>query len=229
MQSPKMPTLQPPTSHLQRPLALYVVCAAAFTTLCSGFQLPSSPRRLINIDDNRPHLSAGLLARHRQPLTMSSSTDPPQKQTKKVPLKDPYEGKVGNLKGGMERSPLNPKLSEAETNLVMEKTSWDPRSEWRQRSMDWAAYENVTSFVCSQCGYVYVNAENEIRFQDLPDNWRCPACNAPKSAFGVGGNPNAFQAQFGIKPRELILYIILPIVGVILFSQWKEFIEPRVF
>lgn len=35
-------------------------------------------------------------------------------------------------------------------------------------------------WVCSVCGYVY---EGEIPFDDLPDDWKCPVCGAPKSAF----------------------------------------------
>jgi len=46
-------------------------------------------------------------------------------------------------------------------------------------------------YVCNVCGYVYDPAagdpENGIKpgtkFEDLPDSWVCPVCNAPKSEF----------------------------------------------
>ena len=36
---------------------------------------------------------------------------------------------------------------------------------------------------CLLCGYVYDNAKEKIKFEDLPDDWQCPLCGASKSAF----------------------------------------------
>ena len=36
-------------------------------------------------------------------------------------------------------------------------------------------------YVCSICGYEY--DDPDIPFEDLPDDWKCPICNAPKSKF----------------------------------------------
>ena len=39
-------------------------------------------------------------------------------------------------------------------------------------------------YVCEICGYVYDPAENgNVAFEDLPDDWVCPLCMAPKSMF----------------------------------------------
>ena len=39
-------------------------------------------------------------------------------------------------------------------------------------------------YVCSVCGFVYDPAENDgVAFEDLPDDWTCPRCKQPKSAF----------------------------------------------
>ena len=38
-------------------------------------------------------------------------------------------------------------------------------------------------YVCSICGYVYDEAFENVRFEDLPDDWVCPLCSAPKSVF----------------------------------------------
>ncbi len=35
------------------------------------------------------------------------------------------------------------------------------------------------------CGYVYDETQEDIIFKDLPENWTCPQCGAPKSAFKV--------------------------------------------
>lgn len=48
-------------------------------------------------------------------------------------------------------------------------------------------------YLCSICGFIYDPAfgdpENGIKagteFQDLPDNWVCPACGEPKNVFEV--------------------------------------------
>lgn len=37
------------------------------------------------------------------------------------------------------------------------------------------------TFVCTVCGYVY--NDSEVSFEDLPDDWVCPICGMPKSAF----------------------------------------------
>ncbi len=36
---------------------------------------------------------------------------------------------------------------------------------------------------CSICGYVYDEATEGVSFAELPDDWQCPLCGAPKSAF----------------------------------------------
>lgn len=39
-------------------------------------------------------------------------------------------------------------------------------------------------FICSVCGYVYDPAEhNGIKFEDLPDDWKCPRCAQSKEKF----------------------------------------------
>ncbi|HEX9137196.1 MAG TPA: rubredoxin [Nitrospirota bacterium] len=36
---------------------------------------------------------------------------------------------------------------------------------------------------CTICGYIYDDAKEGTKFEDLPDDWTCPVCNAPKDAF----------------------------------------------
>ena len=36
---------------------------------------------------------------------------------------------------------------------------------------------------CTVCGYIYDEEKEEVSFDQLPDDWTCPVCNAPKDAF----------------------------------------------
>lgn len=38
-------------------------------------------------------------------------------------------------------------------------------------------------YVCTICGYIYDETKEKIKFNDLPEDWTCPLCGAPKSAF----------------------------------------------
>ena len=49
----------------------------------------------------------------------------------------------------------------------------------------------MSKYRCSVCGYIYDPAdgdedggiEPETAFEDLPEDWECPVCGAPKSDF----------------------------------------------
>lgn len=36
---------------------------------------------------------------------------------------------------------------------------------------------------CSICAYIYDDSVEKIKFEDLPDDWKCPLCVAPKKLF----------------------------------------------
>ena len=36
---------------------------------------------------------------------------------------------------------------------------------------------------CTVCGYVYDEEKEGVEFTDLPEDWSCPTCHAPKSKF----------------------------------------------
>ena len=38
-------------------------------------------------------------------------------------------------------------------------------------------------YVCGVCGYVYDEDAQGVKWDDLPADWKCPVCGAPKSAF----------------------------------------------
>jgi len=47
------------------------------------------------------------------------------------------------------------------------------------------ASQQAANYTCSVCKHVYDPARdgNGKAFEDLPDNWKCPVCGAPKIAF----------------------------------------------
>ena len=38
-------------------------------------------------------------------------------------------------------------------------------------------------YQCIVCGYIYDDSKEEIKFDDLPDNWTCPRCGVGKEKF----------------------------------------------
>ena len=38
---------------------------------------------------------------------------------------------------------------------------------------------------CAVCGYIYDEARDGVAFEELPVDWTCPQCGAPKSAFSI--------------------------------------------
>lgn len=38
-------------------------------------------------------------------------------------------------------------------------------------------------YKCKVCGYIYDEEAEGTKFDDLPQDWKCPLCGAPKSAF----------------------------------------------
>ena len=44
--------------------------------------------------------------------------------------------------------------------------------------------KQMKKYVCKVCGYVYDPANNNnVAFEDLPDDWTCPMCGVGKDQF----------------------------------------------
>ena len=41
----------------------------------------------------------------------------------------------------------------------------------------------MRKYRCTVCNYIYDEAKEGKPFSELPDNWRCPVCNAMRDAF----------------------------------------------
>lgn len=38
-------------------------------------------------------------------------------------------------------------------------------------------------YICNVCGYIYDDEKEEVKFENLPEDWTCPVCGVPKSEF----------------------------------------------
>lgn len=38
-------------------------------------------------------------------------------------------------------------------------------------------------YLCKVCGYIYDEEKEGIKFDELPQDWLCPVCAAPKEEF----------------------------------------------
>lgn len=41
----------------------------------------------------------------------------------------------------------------------------------------------MNKYKCLACGYIYDDAVEAVKFEDLPEDWVCPLCGVPKSSF----------------------------------------------
>jgi len=59
-------------------------------------------------------------------------------------------------------------------------------------------------YQCSICGYIYDDAAEGTPFAQLPEDWQCPLCGAPKSAFVPMEQVSAQPAQPGqpVQPAD---------------------------
>ena len=53
-------------------------------------------------------------------------------------------------------------------------------------------------YICPLCGEVYDEEDAGESFADLPENWTCPLCMAPKSSF----RPETEPADNGARPSD---------------------------
>jgi rubredoxin len=68
--------------------------------------------------------------------------------------------------------------------------------------------EKLDRYECRACGYIYEPERGDDKrqisggtsFKELPPEWRCPVCGAPKSQFsniGPVGEPSGFKENLG--------------------------------
>lgn len=57
---------------------------------------------------------------------------------------------------------------------------------------------------CKICGHIYDEEKEGVKFADLPEDWKCPTCGAPKSAFVPVEEKKSWAAEhvIGIAKEE---------------------------
>ncbi|MBR2093501.1 MAG: rubredoxin, partial [Candidatus Methanomethylophilaceae archaeon] len=55
-------------------------------------------------------------------------------------------------------------------------------------------------YKCTICGEIYDEDDEPVKFADLPDDWVCPLCGSPKSAFVKVGEES--EAPVPAKPSS---------------------------
>ena len=73
-----------------------------------------------------------------------------------------------------------------------------------------AAQKARATHICVDCGYIY---SDETPFEQLPSDYRCPQCKAPKRRFN-GFDPNTGKQTGGSKDIGTIATVIGGLVGV---------------
>ena len=58
----------------------------------------------------------------------------------------------------------------------------------------------VMKYVCSICGYVYDESQEDLTFQQLPESWVCPICKADQSLFVKEEKETDCEHCHGIHP-----------------------------
>ncbi|MFH1311950.1 MAG: thiamine pyrophosphate-binding protein [Candidatus Eisenbacteria bacterium] len=71
---------------------------------------------------------------------------------------------------------------------------------------------------CSVCGYIYDEARERVPFSDLPSDWTCPQCGAPKSAFvQIAGDEKARGVETTVADKiveQLVAYGVDRVYGI---------------
>jgi pyruvate oxidase len=71
---------------------------------------------------------------------------------------------------------------------------------------------------CSVCGYIYDESKEGVPFEDLPKDWVCPQCGAPKSAFSViEGEETLSRGKTSVADKiveQLVAYGVKRIFGI---------------
>lgn len=74
--------------------------------------------------------------------------------------------------------------------------------------------------VCVDCGYVFkYSPKRKVQFEELPKDWKCPQCNAPKRRFArKAGDTIALDS--GTSNAPILIFSILGLVGTLAFGIW---------
>lgn len=75
--------------------------------------------------------------------------------------------------------------------------------------------------VCTDCGYVYNNAKRKVKFEDLPESYVCPQCNASKRRFARKAG-DFVEKTAGTDNMPIYVFSAAGIFGMLAFGFWAS-------
>ena len=60
----------------------------------------------------------------------------------------------------------------------------------------------MAKYKCQLCGHIYDEEKEGVKFEDLPDDWKCPMCFAPKNMFKLVEEDNITKEQKENEKKE---------------------------
>lgn len=59
----------------------------------------------------------------------------------------------------------------------------------------------LAKYRCKLCGHIYDEEKEGVKFEDLPDDWKCPMCFAPKNLFELVEEPKTEEKKEEESPK----------------------------
>lgn len=75
-------------------------------------------------------------------------------------------------------------------------------------------------WICVDCGFIY-SPKRKMKFEDLPNSWKCPQCNAPKRRFAKKAG-DYIKETSGTSNLPIIVFSVLGLIGTIAFGVWAS-------
>ena len=91
----------------------------------------------------------------------------------------------------------------------------------------------MKKYRCTICGYIYDEEVEKIKFEDLPEDWKCPLCGAPKNLFEeiIEENQKEIDNKNKIneKTNEEVFEEYKELTNEEVFEEYKELTNEEVF
>eukprot|EP00177_Eucheuma_denticulatum_P006446 GFKZ01011753.1.p1 GENE.GFKZ01011753.1~~GFKZ01011753.1.p1 ORF type:complete len:140 (-),score=11.10 GFKZ01011753.1:745-1164(-) len=75
-------------------------------------------------------------------------------------------------------------------------------------------------WICVDCGYLY-KPGRRVKFEDLPNSWKCPQCNAPKRRFAKKAG-DLIAETAGTSNAPIIVFSLVGLLATVLFGIWAS-------
>ncbi len=80
------------------------------------------------------------------------------------------------------------------------------------QGVETAVKKSVSTFECGLCAHIYDESKEELAWDELPDDWRCPVC---------GSGKENFKLKESAKTQE-VLPVLQQLIGEDYLSEWRK-------